>query len=205
MITLKTNLNTKLVHHRSLLARASIPDLAKKRKHVELDTEEVTELNNFQFDLCPPCQWIEEEDQQQEEEVQEEETGYVAAVVGDLEGHTTQYDTDEDSSDDPDLPIKFRQSARMYKQRNAKVPSNELKENAQKREPKKGKDLSASQIALIDLGEILSRHKCDKGLFSDIVDWARHWSNLKPDDIWKSNRKSNEQREKTFLVGFPAT
>jgi hypothetical protein len=39
---------------------------------------------------------------------------------------------------------------------------------------------------LIDLGEILSRHKCDKGLFNDIVDWARHWSNLKP-DIWKSN------------------
>jgi hypothetical protein len=112
-------------------------------------------------------------------------------------------DTDEDSLDDPDLPIKFRKSARMYKQRKAKAPSNERKENAQKREPKKGEDLSVSQIALIDLGEILSRHKCDKGLFNDIVDWARHWSNLKP-DIWKSNWKSNEWTRETILKSLAA-
>ena len=187
---------------RSLLAHSSIPDLAKKRKHVELDTtEEVTEFNAFQFDSCPPCQWSEEEHQQQEE--QEEETGYVVAAGGDLEEDTTEHDTDEDSLDDPDLPIKFRQSARMYKQRKEKMPSNERKENAQKREPKKGEDLSASQIALIDLGEILSRHKCDKGLFNDIVDWARHWSNLKP-DIWKSNGKSNEWTRETILKSLAA-
>ena len=39
----------------SLLAHASIPDLEKKHKHVELDTEEVTEFNDFQFNSCPPC------------------------------------------------------------------------------------------------------------------------------------------------------
>jgi hypothetical protein len=39
----------------SLLAHASILDLAKKHKHVELDTEEVTEFNDFQFNSCPPC------------------------------------------------------------------------------------------------------------------------------------------------------
>ena len=116
-----------------------------------------------------------------------EETDNNIDVEGDLEGNATEHDTDEDSLDDPDLPIKFRQSAWMYKERKEKVPSNERKENALKRERKRGEDLSASQIALIDLGEILSRHKCDKkGLFNHIVDWAKHWSNFKP-DIWKSN------------------
>jgi hypothetical protein len=90
-----------------------------------------------------------------------EETDNNIDVEGDLEGNATEHDTDEDSLDDPDLPIKFRQSARMYKERKEKVPSNERKENALKREPTRGEDLSASQIALIDLGEILSRHKCD--------------------------------------------
>ena len=187
----------------SLKAPISIVDMARKRKHGLLDIdlykpsllfghcEHTCEVFADQEGINVDPEYVE---LQPDEEVPYGDDHDVDSRVDDISVEESIFD----ELNDPELPLKFRQSATMYKEMKNRVPSQERKDKVGSRVKKCGEDLSTNQIALIDLAEILSRHKCDKGLFDDIVKWARHWSNIKQ-DIWSSNGTSNEWSRKTIL------
>ena len=67
--------------------------------------------------------------------------------------------------------------------------------------PKKFKynnSLNETQIALVDLARLLSRHKCDKIVFDEVANWTQYWTNKNP-HIWRSYGQSNTWSRKKLI------
>ena len=97
-----------------------------------------------------------------------------------------------------ELPTKFQDVSTKYEAIKHRKPDKEKIAKAPRRY-KYRNELSTTQVALVDLANILAtRHKVDKKLFDCIASWARFHSNKDP-DVWASYGRSNVWSRKKLL------